>query len=250
MAIDPHIHGAMTAPNLSNRVRDLLRDRHWSQAHLAQASGLQPSIVSRLLAGSRPWKSEHVARVAAALSMSPDELTSGTEAALDRPGQVDAQFVATLTKDHGALIGENRRLAEELAAIKEQLQRIVEEGDRLRLRIGRESRLRTTAESELRAVRQQHTAIESQNRSLRREQALMTASLDTTRRQLAVVQAEHANAAQIANQNYATAMELQRKLSNTAGVAAVTGLFGLAMVVSKALGGDDKPTKGGRRRGK
>jgi len=56
---------------LSERVRPLLKERDWSQAHLAQASGLDPSVVSRLLAGERPWRKEHLACVSAACPRPP-----------------------------------------------------------------------------------------------------------------------------------------------------------------------------------
>jgi len=36
---------------LSEHVRQMLEDRDWSQAQLAQACGLDPSVLSQLLAG-------------------------------------------------------------------------------------------------------------------------------------------------------------------------------------------------------
>ncbi len=226
---------AVMATTLRIRIRDLLTARRWSQAQLAEASGLQPSVVSRLLAGSRPWKQEHIARIAAALSTSPEELTKGIDASLELTGPLAEHFVATLTKDHGTLVGENERLTEELAATKQQLRKLVEEREELRSSDEREQRLRTTAESELRAARHQQNELENQNRTLRRERAVLMADLDGVRQQLNIAWASHANATEIANRNYAIATDLQAKLSTATGVAAVTGLVGLAMVLSKAF---------------
>jgi hypothetical protein len=72
--------------------------------------------------------------------------------------------------------------------------------------------------------------------------------LDATRRQVALVQAAHAKAAETANRNYAVAKDLEQKLSTAKGVATVTGLFGLAMVVGNALSDDTPAPRGGNRR--
>jgi transcriptional regulator with XRE-family HTH domain len=143
---------------LSGRIRQLLKDRDWSQAHLAQASGRDPSVVSRLLAGERPWRKEHLACVAAALSTTPDDLIKDTDTTVDDGAEIDAEFVATLTKAHGALVGENARLAAERAAANSKInqtddqQKLTQQAADLQLALDREKRSRAAAESEKRAT--------------------------------------------------------------------------------------------------
>jgi hypothetical protein len=68
------------------------------------------------------------------------------------------------------------------------------------------------------------------------ERARFSAGLDATRRQLALVEAAHGKAVETANRNYVVAKNLEQKLAAAKGVAAVTGLFSLAMVVGNAIG--------------
>jgi hypothetical protein len=77
--------------------------------------------------------------------------------------------------------------------------------------------------------------------TLKAERSMLIVDLDATRRQVAVVQAAHAKAVEAANRNYAVAKDLEQRLSTAKGVATVSGLFGLAMVVGNALS-DDAPT--------
>src|SRR4051812_39192010 len=105
---------------LQDRVRQLVRERNWSQVQLAEASGVDSSVLSRLLGGDRPWRNEHIAAVAAALSKTPAELTAGTDTDLPREDGIAAKFIATLTKAHGSLVSQNRQLNEELAGVHEQ----------------------------------------------------------------------------------------------------------------------------------
>jgi transcriptional regulator with XRE-family HTH domain len=151
--LDEPARQAGASHTLSERVRQLLKDRDWSQAQLAQASGLDPSVVSRLLAGDRPWRKEHIACVAAVLSTTPEDLINGTDTAVDDGPEIDAEFVATLAKAHGALVGENSRLAAELAAANLKIkqmgddqQKLTQQAADLQLAIDREKRSRATAE--------------------------------------------------------------------------------------------------------
>ena len=112
--------------SLGDRIRQLLRERSWSQAQLAEASGLDPSVLSRALGGERPWKQEHIACIAAVLSKAPEELVAGTDATISGgESDLDAEFVATLTKAHGALVAENGRCSEEAMQHGERCGRIV-----------------------------------------------------------------------------------------------------------------------------
>lgn len=240
---------------LSERVRQLLKDRDWSQAHLAQASGLDPSVVSRLLAGERPWRKEHLACVATAMSTTPEELIKGTDTAVDDGAEIDAEFVATLTKAHGALVAENSRLATELAAANLKIkqmgddqQKLTQQAADLQLALDREMRSRATAESEKRATEMRESELSRQVSTLKAERSTLMVDLDATRRQVALVQAAHAKAAETANRNYAVAKDLEQKLSTAKGVATVTGLFSLAMVVGNALSDDTPAPRGGGRR--
>lgn len=240
---------------LSERVRQLLKDRDWSQAHFAQASGLDASVVSRLLAGERPWRKEHLACVAAALSTTPDDLIKGTDTTVDDGAEIDAEFVATLTKAHGALVAENARLAAELAAANSKIkqtaddqQKLTQQAADLQLALDREKRSRAAAESEKRATEVREGELARQVSVLQAERSRLTVDLDATRRQVALVQAAHAKAAETANRNYAVAKDLEQKLSTAKGVATVTGLFGLAMVVGNALSDDTPAPRGGNRR--
>jgi transcriptional regulator with XRE-family HTH domain len=240
---------------LSEHVRQLLKDRDWSQAQLAQASGLDPSVLSRILAGERSWRKEHIACVAAALSMSPEELAKDTDTPVDDGGELDAEFVATLTKAHGALVGENARITEELAGAKLKLkqlgdeqQKLTQQNADLQLALDREKRSRSTAESEKRATEVREGELARQVSALKTERSTLTVDLDATRRQVAIVQAAHAKATETANRNYVVAKDLEQKLSTAKGVATVTGLFGLAMVVGTALSDDAPAPRGGTRR--
>lgn len=240
---------------LSERVRQHLKDRNWSQAQLAQASGLDPSVVSRLLAGERPWRKEHVACVAAALSTTPEDLIEGTDTSVDDGTEIDAEFVATLTKAHGALVAENARLEAELAAANSKVkqsgddqQKLAQQVADLELALEREKRSRAAMESEKRAAEMREAELTRQVSSLSAERSRLMVNMDAARRQIAHVQAAYAKAAETANRNYAVAKDLEQKLSTAKGVATVTGLFGLAMVVGNALSDDDEPPPRARSR--
>lgn len=240
---------------LSQRVRQLLKYRGWPQAQLAQASGLDPSVLSRILAGERPWRKEHIACVAAALSTTPEEMAKDTDTLVADGGELDAEFVATLTKAHGALVGENARIAEELAAAKLKLKQLGDEqkklgqqnGD-LHLSLDREKRSRATAESERRATEVREGELARQVSALKTERSTLMVDLDATRHQVGVVQAAHAKAVEAANRNYVVAKDLEQRLSTAKGVATVTGLLGPAMVVGNALSDDTPPARTGNRR--
>jgi transcriptional regulator with XRE-family HTH domain len=183
---------------LNERVRQLLRDRNWSQAQLAQASGLAPSVVSRLLAGERPWRKEHLACVAAALSSVPDDLIKGTDTNMDDGAEIDGEFIATLTKAHGVLVAENAQLTAELAAATAKIRETADEqrklGQRvaeLQLALDREKRARAAVESEKRATEAREGELASRLSIVQAERARFSAGLDATRRQLALVEAAH-----------------------------------------------------------
>jgi transcriptional regulator with XRE-family HTH domain len=239
--------------SLGERVRQLLRERSWSQAQLAEASGLDPSVVSRALGGERPWKKEHIACIAAALSKAPEELVAGTDATISAgESEVDAEFVARLTKDHGALVAENGRYSEEVAAIRKQLERLEEEGGKralacgeLRLDLERERRSKAAAEMEKRASESREAQLIREIGRLMSVHASLAAELDSTRAQLLYAQTAHSQAVELVNRNYAVAKDLERRLGEAKGVAAVTGIFGLAMLVGQ---GDDNEPKQRRRR--
>ncbi len=239
---------------LSEHVRQLLKDRDWSQAQLAQASGLDPSVLSRLLAGERPWKQEHIACVAAALSKTPEDLAKDTETKVDEAGELDAEFAATLTKAHGNLVGETTRLAAELAAANHRVKQQADEHQKLtqrfadlELALEREKRARAAADSEKRATEAREADLFRQVSALKGQHATVAFELQSARQQLAAVQTAHARSTETANRNYAIAKDLEQKLSTAKGVAAVTGFLGLAMVVGNALS-DEAPAPRRRRR--
>jgi transcriptional regulator with XRE-family HTH domain len=239
--------------SLGERVRQLLRERNWSQAQLAEASGLDPSVLSRALGGERPWKKEHIACIAAALSKAPDELVAGTEASIGGvESDVDAEFVAALTKAHGVLVAENGRCGEEVAAIRKQLERVDEEArkramacEELRLDLERERRSKAAAEMEKRASESRESRLIREIGRLKLVHASLAAELDSIRAQLVYAQTAHSQAVGLVNRNYAVAKDLERRLAEAKGVAAVTGIFGLAMLVGQ---GDETGPKQKRRR--
>jgi transcriptional regulator with XRE-family HTH domain len=240
---------------LSERVRQLLRERDWSQTRLAQASGLDPSVLSRLLAGERPWRKEHIACVATSLSLSPEALTEGTDSAGVSGSDFDAEFVVTLLQAHGALVGENARLAAELAAAQSKIKRIADEHERLthqtvdlQLLFEREKRSRSMADSEKRAVEVREAELARQVSALKTERARLMVDLDASKRQVTLVQANHSKAVEIANRNYVVAKDLEQKLSTAKGVATVASLFGLAMVAGNALSDETPAYRASRRR--
>jgi hypothetical protein len=189
------------------------------------------------------------------LSTTPEELAKDTDTPVADGGELDAEFVATLTKAHGALAGENARIAEELAAAKLKLkqlgdeqQKLSQQNSDLQLSLDREERSRATAESEKRATEVREAELVRQVSALKTERFTLTVDLDATRRQVAVVQAAHTKAVEAANRNYAIAKDLEQRLSAAKGVATATGLFGLAMFVGNVLSDDTPAPRGGNRR--
>jgi len=235
---------------LSDKLKSILRDRGWAQAQLAAASGLDPSIISRLLGGDRSWRKEHVSCVAAALSMTPEALTEGTEVGSPGDGmEVDAEFVSTITRAHGALVAENSRLLEELANCQQQAQdnevqtrTLTQQIDELRLTLERERRAHAANEAAKRTAEEREAAAVRELSTAKAERASLRSQLDTARRQLAAAQAAHGAAVEVANRNYAIANNLAQKLSVASGVATAAWIFGLTMLVGNALG-DDKCSK-------
>jgi len=235
--------------NLSDKIKQILTDRGWTQTRLASSSGLDPSVLSRLLGGERTWRKEHVACVAAALSMTPDALVDGTEVSLTGDAkEVDAEFVLTITKAHGTLVAENSRLSEELAICQQQARdaeaqsRILAENlDELRLTLDREKRAHAVAEAEKRAAEQREVAVVRELSSTKSELALLRSQVDTLRQQLAAAQAAHGAAVEVANRNYAIAKALEQKLSVATGIATVGGIFGLTMLVGSPLSNSKCP---------
>jgi transcriptional regulator with XRE-family HTH domain len=238
---------------LGDRIRQLLRDRNWSQAQLAQASGLDPSVLSRALGAERPWRKEHVACVAAALSKTPAELIADTDANLPTTdSDIDAEFVSTLTRAHGALVAENSRCSEEVAALRRQLDRLDDEGrkrdllyEEVRLELEREKRMRSTAETEKRASGTREALLVREVGTLKSLCASLRAELDSTRAQLSHAQTSYSQAVELVNRNYVVAKDLERRLSATTGVATVTGILGLAMLVGSSQ--NEQPKKRRRR---
>lgn len=233
---------------LSEKIRRLLKERDWSQSQLAQASGLDPSVLSRLLAGERAWRKEHIACTAAALSKTPEDLIEGTETTADNDNEMDSEFVATLTRAHGTLVGETTRLTAELADAKQRLNQYADEQQQqvqriadLELALKREEQARVVSEQQKRTAEAQEYELVRQLSSIRAEHASVVAELQGTKQQLTRVQTEHANATQTANRNYAIAKDLEKKLSGAKGVATLTGLLGLAMVVGNSL--NDSPRR-------
>ena len=119
-----------------------------------------------------------------------------------------------LTKAHGALVGENARIAEDLAAAKLKLKQLGDEQQKLgqqngdlQLSLDREKRSRATAESEKRATEVREGELARQVSALKTERSTLTVDLDATRRQVAVVQAAHAKAVEAANRNYVVAKD-------------------------------------------
>jgi hypothetical protein len=74
------------------------------------------------------WFSLAPACIAAALSKIPEEFVADTDVNMSSgESEVDAEFVSTLTKAHGALVAENGRCGEEVAVTRKQLERLDEE---------------------------------------------------------------------------------------------------------------------------
>ena len=176
---------------LSDRVRQLLKERDWSQVQLAQASGLDPSVLSRLLAGERPWRQEHIACLAAALSMTPEGLTKDTDTPADRGGELDAEFVTTLTRAHATLVSDNAKLNAELETAQSKIKQMSDEQQRLnrqiadlQLSLDRETRTRLAVEAEKHATEKREGELARQVSTLKAERSTLTIELDATRLQL------------------------------------------------------------------
>jgi chromosome segregation ATPase len=193
--------------------------------------------------------------VAAALSTTPEELTRDTDTPADRGGELDAEFVATLTRAHATLVSENARLDAELKTAQSKIKQMSDEQQRLnrqiadlQLSLDRETRARLAVESEKRATEKREGELARQVSTLKAERSTLTVELDAIRLQLSNVQAAHAKVTEIANRNYVVAKDLEQKLSTARGVATVTGLLGLAMVVGNALSDNGSAPKGGGNR--
>jgi len=232
---------------LAEKVRSLLRKRGWTQAELAAASGLGASVLSRLLSGERPWRREHITCLAAAFSLTPHDLVSATDhEGKEEGGEVDAEFVGTLMKAHAALVAENARLASVHESLKKQgeasnekLRSYSQELDELHLALERERRSRATSDTARVAAEEREGRARRESLELRAERAALASNLEATRAALLEAQTKLATAVEAANRNYATAKDLERRLSSAQGVAAVTGLFGLTLLAGALRSNDD-----------
>jgi hypothetical protein len=106
-------------------------------------------------------------------------------------------------------VAENSRLATDLAAVNLKIkqmgddqQKLTQQAADLQLALDREKRSRATAESEKRATEVREGELSRQVSTLKAERSTLMVDLDATRRQVALVQAAHAKAAETANRNY------------------------------------------------
>ena len=228
---------------LAEKIKNLIAERGWTQTRLAQASGLDPSVLSRLLAGDRTWRAEHVACVAAALGMSPASLVESTDGPpVEEVHAGDIEFITTLTQAHAALVAENAKLAAETTALRkavadrdETLRDIKQKLHEALHRVETEKHARDSAE---RAQRSANDRAERAQRELATARAdLLSAetTIDGLSAQLNASQQAHAKAVATANTNYAVAQDLQKQLSKAKGLATVaTSVLGIAALIKLA----------------
>jgi transcriptional regulator with XRE-family HTH domain len=238
-------------PVLTRRVRELLRERGWSQAQLAEASGVAAAVLSRVLRGEREWRSEHVAGVAAAFAMTPEELVHGPRRGGAGGGaHLEPAFVTALTRAHASLLADNTRLAAELAAVKHQAVRVAadlasttRDREELRLSLEGEARARAAAEAAHHATGAQLADLARELGILKAELAATRVELDTAELRLAAMQRAHGEAVATANQNFAAAKEMEQLAAS--GGAEVTCRFAPVMIVGEPA---DESSSARRRR--
>jgi transcriptional regulator with XRE-family HTH domain len=161
---------------LSERVRQLLKDRDWSQAQLAQATPQELSIappphkLCALCATVVRWRGDGSTRTGRG------RLTNDTDTSAESGGELDTEFVATLTKAHGSLVSDNARLNAELQTaqskvkqLSDELQRLNRQIADLQLSLDRESRSRLAAETEKHATEVRERELTRQVSALKTE---------------------------------------------------------------------------------
>ncbi len=233
---------AKKTPPLAEKIKRLLAERGWTQARLSQASGLDATVLSRLLAGERHWRTDHVACVAAALGLPAEELADGTDAAeLAGGATVDANFVATLTLAHATLGAENARLLGEIdaakaaaAAAEKRKKQFAADFDRAEREVTRERRARELAESARATAVEAETRLQRELSHLRTELAAEKARVAQLTHQLTAAQGAHATAVATANRNYVVVKDLETQLAKAKGVAVTGGILGLAALIKMA----------------
>ncbi len=225
---------------LNDKVREHLKNRNWSQNQLAQASGIEPSVLSRLLTGERSWRMEHIACVAAALSTTPEALTQDTEVESGST-DLDIEFITTLTKSHGTLMSENTRLSEDIAGLREKLklgeaeqQRLASLVSDLEIKLDRETRSKEVMAQDKRNAERREVERAREARLLSSQVANLESENQVLKDQIRKISAEHAKTIQIANQNYAAVQELKKTISTATGVAVAAGVVGLVALVAKS----------------
>lgn len=228
---------------LAEKIKGLMGERGWTQSRLAQTSGLDASVLSRLLAGDRSWRAEHVACVAAAFGMAPAALVENTDGPpVEKPSAGDLEFVETLTEAHAALVAENANLSAAMAAMQEALS---DRGESLRdakqklheatQRIEVEKRAREAAVKAQRSSDERADLAEQNLATARIDLASAETTIDGLSTQLNASQLAHAKAIATANRNFAIAKDLQKQLSKAKGLATVaTSVLGIAALIKLA----------------
>lgn len=105
---------------IQNIIRQLMKERGWTQQDLAEKADLYPSVISRGLRKIRKLKEPHLAKIAGAFGMPPAELVAGTNAAhLFDP--IDEDHRSTLLKQIEMLEGEAALARQQTAKVEESL---------------------------------------------------------------------------------------------------------------------------------
>lgn len=78
------------------RVRDLRRKKHWTQAHLAELSGVEPSNISHIERGATKLSLPTLVRLADALDATPDTLLYGT---IRHNAHISNEIISELVRD-------------------------------------------------------------------------------------------------------------------------------------------------------
>lgn len=118
----------MSADSFSARLRAALRARKWTQADLARAAGLSPSIVSRVCSAERAPSDVLVLRVAMALGIEPVQLDPAFAAGLP------AETVAGV-RSIGHALRQIDSLHEEIVSFRNQVEALKSEVAAIRTRL-------------------------------------------------------------------------------------------------------------------
>ena len=217
-----------------DKVGELLSGRGHSQAWLAQQSGLSPSVISRVLRGSRGPTTEMITSVAGVFGVDPVQFVLGTDAE-------DRLADSTEWVRRGELSELTGRLADYEARIHD-LQRQVRdagkaEADEAKRRQDADAALCRAhlelqrAQSDLAEVQAQRRSVESELRRYRHGLTAAVAKVKELQVQLAAVAAE-------VRTNGRTS-RLSMLLSGVAAIAGVATVAHFLTVEDEATGEDD-----------